>query len=234
MNAIELIDVEKQYGEKEATTYALKNLNLTIKSGEIVVIIGPSGSGKSTLLNLSGVLDHVSKGTIRINEKNISDYDDAALTRLRRDLFGFVFQDYALLPNLTAYQNIELGAKLCNHPMDIDDLLETVELKEHRDKFPNQMSGGEQQRVSIARALVKKPEVLLCDEPTGSLDEETGKAILSVLQKINSEYKTTIVIVTHNNGITQIADRVVRLNSGKIVEITENKEKKSAYEIRWV
>ena len=155
----------------------MKDVNLTVGRGEIVVILGPSGSGKSTLLHISGALDRVTSGTIKINEEDITNLKDEQLTKIRRDRIGFVFQDYGLLPNLTVAQNIELGAKLSKESMNIDELIQAVELEGHRNKFPSQLSGEEQQRVSIARALAKKPEVLFCDEPTGSLDEETGKTI---------------------------------------------------------
>jgi len=233
MNTIELINIKKQYGKNEAAVYALKDVNLTIERGEIVVILGPSGSGKSTLLHILGALDRVTDGTIKINKEDITNLKDEQLTKIRRDRIGFVFQDYGLLPNLTAAQNIELGAKLSKEPMIIDELIQAVELKGHRDKFPSQMSGGEQQRVSIARALAKKPEVLFCDEPTGSLDEETGKKVLSILQKVNKELGTTLVIVTHNPGIVGIAHRIIKMNSGKIVEVTKNQKVIDASKIRW-
>ena len=233
MNTIELINIKKQYGKNEAAVCALKDVNLTVGRGEIVVILGPSGSGKSTLLHISGALDRVTYGTIKINEEDITNLKDEQLTKIRRDRIGFVFQDYGLLPNLTVAQNIELGAKLSKESMNIDELIQAVELDGHRDKFPSQLSGGEQQRVSIARALAKKPEVLFCDEPTGSLDEETGKKVLSVLQKVNKELGTTLVIVTHNPGIVGIAHRIIKMNSGKIIEIMNNQEMKDASEIRW-
>jgi len=233
MNTIELINIKKQYGKNEAAVYALKDVNLTIERGEIVVILGPSGSGKSTLLHILGALDRVTDGTIKINKEDITNLKEEQLTKIRRDRIGFVFQDYGLLPNLTAAQNIELGAKLSKEPMIIDELIQAVELKGHRDKFPSQMSGGEQQRVSIARALAKKPEVLFCDEPTGSLDEETGKKVLSILQKVNKELGTTLVIVTHNPGIVGIAHRIIKMNSGKIVEVTKNQKVIDASKIRW-
>jgi len=233
MNTIELINIKKQYGKNEAAVCALKDVNLTVGRGEIVVILGPSGSGKSTLLHISGALDRVTYGTIKINEEDITNLKDEQLTKIRRDRIGFVFQDYGLLPNLTVAQNIELGAKLSKESMNIDELIQAVELEGHRNKFPSQLSGGEQQRVSIARALAKKPEVLFCDEPTGSLDEETGKKVLSVLQKVNKELGTTLVIVTHNPGIVGIAHRIIKMNSGKIVEIMNNQEMMDASEIRW-
>ena len=233
MNTIELINIKKQYGKNEAAVCALKDVNLTVGRGEIVVILGPSGSGKSTLLHISGALDRVTSGTIKINEEDITNLKDEQLTKIRRDRIGFVFQDYGLLPNLTVAQNIELGAKLSKESMNIDELIQAVELEGHRNKFPSQLSGGEQQRVSIARALAKKPEVLFCDEPTGSLDEETGKKVLSVLQKANKELGTTLVIVTHNPGIVEIAHRIIKMNSGKIVEIMNNQEMMDASEIRW-
>lgn len=233
MNSIELIGINKQYGKNEATVYALKDVNLAIEKGEIVVILGPSGSGKSTLLHILGALDRVTSGFVKMDGEDITSLKDEQLTKIRRDRIGFVFQDYGLLPNLTVAGNIELGAKLSKEPINIGELIRAVELEGHRDKFPNQMSGGEQQRVSIARALAKKPEILFCDEPTGSLDEETGKKVLSVLQKVNKEYNTTVVIVTHNPGIAGMANRIVKMNSGKIAEIIKNKEIVSASDVRW-
>lgn len=233
MKIIRLAGANKIFGENEAAVYALKDVNLAVASGEMIVILGPSGSGKSTLLHILGALERVSAGTVSINDKDITDLKDEQLTKIRRDKIGFVFQDYGLLPNLTVTQNIELGAKLAKAPVNVEELLQAVELERHRDKFPSQMSGGEQQRVAIARALAKQPEVLFCDEPTGSLDEATGKKVLAVLQKVNREFKTTVVIVTHNPGIAEIADRTVKMNSGKIVEIIENQEVKNASEIRW-
>ena len=234
MYAIELADVKKQYGRHETAVYALKEVNLSVKNGEVVVILGPSGSGKSTLLHILGALDRVSGGTVKMNGEEITGFNDEQLAKIRRERIGFVFQDFGLLPNLTTAQNIELGARLSKEPVNIDELIRAVELEGHKDKFPDQMSGGEQQRVSIARALAKKPEILFCDEPTGSLDEETGKKVLSVLQKVNKEYNTTLVIVTHNPGIAGVANRIVKLNSGKIAEVIETQKTIDASEIRWL
>ena len=230
---IDLIDVEKQYGQNEAKVYALKDVNLTVEKGEIVVILGPSGSGKSTLLHIAGMLDHVSKGIVKIDGQEITDLKDEQLTKIRRDKIGFVFQDYGLLPNLTVAQNIELGSKLSKEPMNMDEMMKMVELESHKNKFPSQLSGGEQQRVSIARALAKNPRVLFCDEPTGALDEETGKKVLSVLQKVNKECNTTIVIVTHNPGIAVMANRIVKMNSGRIIKMMINQEVINALDVRW-
>jgi len=233
MDIIQFIHVNKQYGQDEAAVDALTDIDLTVEKGEIIAILGPSGSGKSTLLHIAGALDRVSAGSIKINEEDITNFKDDQLTKLRRNKIGFVFQDYGLLLNLTVTQNIELGAKLSKEPADVGELIQAVELGDHKEKFPSQMSGGEQQRVSIARALAKKPEVLFCDEPTGSLDEATGKKVLAVLQKVNKDYNTTLVIVTHNPGIAYIANRIIKMNSGKIVEMVKNETITAAADIRW-
>ncbi len=215
---IELKRASKDYQSGTIVTKALIDADLSIDKGEFVVILGPSGSGKSTMLNLMGGLDHPTQGKIVINDRTISDYDQKALIEFRRETVGFVFQEYNLLHALTVGENISVAAHISKHPDTVENVLKAVGLEEHIDKYPYQLSGGEQQRVSIARALIKRPTVLFCDEPTGSLDEEVAKNVLRVLKTLNRETKTTVVLITHNVAIAQIADRVIRLNSGKIIE----------------
>jgi len=231
--SIKVSNVNKDYLSGEIVTRALKGIDLEIQDGEFVVILGPSGSGKSTLLNVISGLDKVSSGEIIVGDELITDMKDHELTNFRRRKLGFIFQSYNLLPNLNAYENIEVGRYLSENPLSIDELLGKINMKSQRDKYPYQMSGGEQQRVSIARALAKNPSILFCDEPTGALDEKTGKQVLNVLQTLNKDLKTTIIIVTHNIAIKEIADKIIHMKSGEIYEIETNKDKKDASEINW-
>ena len=231
--SVSLKDVVKTYQSGDVKTQALRGVSVDIKDGEFVVVLGPSGSGKSTLLNVMGGLDHVTKGKISIDDYQIDAMSQKALTLFRRHHVGFIFQQYNLLQTLTVRENVEIGAKLVKEPESIDALLDKVGLKNHRDKYPFQLSGGEQQRVAIARALVKKPKLLFCDEPTGALDEKTAKGILGLLQKLNKDLQTTIVLITHNASIAQIADRVIKMNSGEISDIIVNKDRRQAQEIHW-
>lgn len=228
---IKLAHVSKIYRTGDIQTKALDQVNLDIGAGEFVVVLGPSGSGKSTMLNLMGGLDLPTEGDVHVDKMPISQYDEKKLVRFRRDHIGFVFQEYNLLPTLTSYENIEIAAHLTNDALAIDTALKQVGLEKHKDKYPYELSGGEQQRVSIARALVKQPKVLFCDEPTGSLDEDIAKQILKVLQNLNETTKTTIILITHNTAIAQIADRVIHLNSGKIVKDQRIKNKVDSMEI---
>ncbi len=230
--AITAEGVHKIYGTGDVKTKALNNVSLTINDSDFVVILGPSGSGKSTLLNVMSGLDTLDEGSISIDEYDIHTMNEKALTLFRRHHLGFIFQQHNLLQTLTVKENILIGARLVNDPLDIDKLIEDVGLTKHKDKYPFQLSGGEQQRVSIARALVKHPKILFCDEPTGSLDEDTGKSILGLLQDLNETYDTTIVLITHNESIAQLATRIIKMNSGKIASIDENKPKK-ADNIHW-
>lgn len=223
--AIEIKAVSKHYQIGSVTTKALDDVTVSFPQGTFVVVLGPSGSGKSTLLNVMGGLDHVDKGTIHVDGAAIHALRDKALTLYRREKAGFIFQQYNLLQTLNVYENVEVGARLVKHPESIDAMLEKVGLTEHKQKFPHQLSGGEQQRVAIARALVKKPSVLFCDEPTGALDEAKGKEILQLLVDLNEALNTTIVLVTHNASIAALADRVIKLNSGRIVEDHTNTER---------
>ncbi|MFW5842095.1 MAG: ABC transporter ATP-binding protein [Bacillota bacterium] len=230
--AITAEGVHKIYGTGDVKTKALNNVSLTINDSDFAVILGPSGSGKSTLLNVMSGLDSLDKGSISIDEYDIHTMNEKALTLFRRHHLGFIFQQHNLLQTLTVKENILIGARLVDDPLDIDKLIDDVGLTKHKDKYPFQLSGGEQQRVSIARALVKHPKILFCDEPTGSLDEDTGKSILGLLQDLNETYDTTIVLITHNESIAHLATRIIKMNSGKIASIDENKPEK-AETIHW-
>ena len=231
---ISIRDVSKSYKVGEIQTDALKNINLNVEQGEFVVILGPSGSGKSTLLHVSGGLDEVNQGEILVNGQQITNMTSSQLTCFRRQELGFVFQKYNLMPNMTVLENVEVGARLSQNHLDVHEVLKEVMLEEYVGQFPYQLSGGQQQRVAIARAIAKNPSILFCDEPTGALDEETGKTVLEVLQRINEEFKTTIFLITHNLGIAEIADKVVRMRSGEIIDVTQNQDKKRAKEVSWV
>lgn len=214
--------VTKKYGLGEITVEALKETSLEIKKGQMVVILGPSGSGKSTLLNIMGGMDKPTTGRIIFRGEDLSRADEARLTRYRREDLGFVFQFYNLIPDLTAKENVELAGNLVANPLPVSEVFQEIGLKERENHFPAQLSGGEQQRVSIARAAVKQPRLLLCDEPTGALDQETGKMILSLLLKINQKQQSTVVVVTHNTAIAAMARRLIRMSSGRIIEDREN------------
>lgn len=231
MEIYKLKNISKIY--ESSKTKALDNISLNIKKGEIVVILGPSGSGKSTLLNILSGIDTPSKGEVLFNDENISKLTRDELTEYRRNNIGFIFQSYNLVSNLNIYENIELGYHLSKKGIDIDKLLKTVDLQNHKNKYPYALSGGQMQRVAIARALSKNPEILFCDEPTGALDEKTGKNVLKTLQEINKEYKTTMIIVTHNPSIALMANTVIKMNSGVIKEIIKNKEVTDAESLRW-
>ena len=230
---IKLSQVTKTYTMGEISVKALKETSVDIYEGELLVILGPSGSGKSTLLNILGGMDLPSTGELFFRDLNLSQAGDAILTKYRRNEIGFVFQFYNLIPDLMAKENVEMAANLVDNPLPIEEVLKAVGLETRADHFPSQMSGGEQQRVSIARAAVKNPRLLLCDEPTGALDNQTGKLILSLLAKINQEYGSTVVIVTHNSVLGAMANRIIRMSSGSIVEITENQSPVAPERIEW-
>ncbi|MCL5290523.1 MAG: ABC transporter ATP-binding protein [Bacillota bacterium] len=228
-----LNQVTRTFVMGEVTVEALKETSLQVYQGELLVILGPSGSGKSTLLNIMGGMDLPSTGELFFNGENLSQAGDALLTQFRRKEIGFVFQFYNLIPDLTAQENVELAANLVENPLPVAKMLAEVGLAERKDHFPSQLSGGEQQRVSIARAAAKNPRLLLCDEPTGALDHQTGKRILGLLSKINRESGSTVIIVTHNTVIGEMANRVVRMRSGKIVKITGNPSPVAPERIDW-
>ena len=223
----------KTYRMGEAEVHALRGVDLEIRAGEFIVLLGPSGSGKSTLLNILGGLDTPTTGDVRFLEHQLTGADEAELTRYRREHVGFVFQFYNLIPSLTTRENVELVTDIAAAPMRADEALAWVGLGERLDHFPSQLSGGEQQRVAIARAIAKRPQVLLCDEPTGALDYETGKLVLEVIAKINAELGTTAMVITHNAAISGMADRVLRLGNGKIVGEEKPPRKLTPAEISW-
>ena len=231
--SITLKNVSKIYKTGDIETIALKNINLEIEDGEFVVILGPSGSGKSTLLNVISGLDTPTTGEIYFNDIKISDYNEEKLTKFRREYLGFIFQQYNLLQNLSVRENVEIGSAVGKNPLGIDEVLKSVSMYEERNKYPYQLSGGQQQRVSIARSIAKNPKILFCDEPTGALDEKNGKQILNIIQVMNNNLKTTTVVITHNTNIAYMADRIIKMNSGGIVEVIENQDKRKATEILW-
>lgn len=226
-------DLSKHYEMGEVTVKALQNASFEISEGEFVVILGPSGSGKSTLLNILGGMDKPSDGKVFLRVEEVTKFSEKQLTNYRRDKIGFVFQFYNLMANLTAKENVELATEICKEPLNIDNVLKDVGLGERKNHFPSQLSGGEQQRVAIARAVAKNPLLLLCDEPTGALDYKTGIAILSLLSKINREYKKTVLVITHNAPIAQMADRVIRMRSGKVVDNRINENQIDPERIEW-
>ncbi len=230
---IEFKDVCKKYAQGDNEFYALKDANLTINEGEMVVILGPSGAGKSTLLNLLGGMDSASSGHIWFDGEDLTTFSDNRLTRYRAENVGVVFQFYNLIPTLTAYENVALMRDIKNDTSDPGEALASVGLAEHMHQFPSQMSGGEQQRTSIARAIAKNPRLLLCDEPTGALDTDTGKEVLKLLQNMSREKKRTVVMVTHNSLFADIADTVIRVRNGGIQSIVRNDSPKDADEINW-
>jgi putative ABC transport system ATP-binding protein len=225
--------LSKTYGSGETAVHALAGVDLEIRRGEFVVLLGPSGSGKSTLLNILGGLDTPTAGEVRFADHRLDGASEAELTRYRREHVGFVFQFYNLIPSLTVRENVALVTDIADHPMPVDEALAWVALSERRDHFPAQLSGGEQQRVAIARAIVKQPEVLLCDEPTGALDYTTGKRVLEVIAKVNAELGTTAVVITHNVAIAGMADRVIRLGDGRIQAVDLNEQKLTPQELSW-
>lgn len=228
-----LRQVSKVYRMGEAEIHALREVDLDLFPGEFVVLLGASGSGKSTLLNILGGLDRPTSGEVHYRDHDLTAASAAELTRFRREHVGFVFQFYNLIPSLTAYENTALVTEIAEAPMEPGAALALVDMTERRNHFPSQLSGGEQQRVAIARAVAKRPDVLLCDEPTGALDYATGKLVLSVLQRVNQELGTTTVVITHNAAIAALADRVIRISSGRILDIQRNASKLTPDDISW-
>jgi putative ABC transport system ATP-binding protein len=230
---IEIAGIKKHYGEGESRTDVLNGVNIEIAKKEICVLLGPSGSGKSTLLNIIGGIDKANDGYIAINGEKIDDMNEKRLTEYRRRHLGYVFQMYNLIPNLNIKENVEVGSYLSDNPLDTDEILKTLGLYEHRHKLPNQLSGGQQQRTSIGRAIIKNPDILLCDEPTGALDYYTSKEILKLLEEVNQKYGNTIIIVTHNDAIKNMADRVITLRDGCVRKNYTNEHKIAAADLEW-
>ena len=230
---LEIHDLKKSFGEKESKIDVLKGLSFEIERGEMCVFLGPSGCGKSTLLNIIGGIDTPSSGYISIEGDKMGDMSEKELTRYRRKHLGYVFQMYNLIPNLNIKENVEVGKYLSDNPLDTDELLKTLGLYEHRHKLPNQLSGGQQQRASIGRAIIKNPDILLCDEPTGALDYAISKEILKLISEVNQKYGNTIIMVTHNDAIKQMADRVITLRDGMVRKNYMNENKVDAKDLEW-
>ena len=230
---LEIHDLKKSFGEKESKIDVLKGLSFAIERGEMCVLLGPSGCGKSTLLNIIGGIDTPSSGYISIEAEQMGDMSEKELTRYRSKHLGYVFQMYNLIPNLNIKENVEVGKYLSDNPLDTDELLKTLGLYEHRHKLPNQLSGGQQQRASIGRAIIKNPDILLCDEPTGALDYATSKEILKLISEVNQKYGNTIIMVTHNDAIKQMADRVITLRDGMVRKNYMNENKVDAKDLDW-
>ena len=226
-------DLKKSFGSASNKVEVLKGINFEVNKGEICVLLGPSGSGKSTLLNIIGGIDDADSGYVSINNEKTKDMKEKELTRYRRKHLGYVFQMYNLIPNLNVKETIEVGAYLSDSPLDINELLNTLGLYEHRHKLPNQLSGGQQQRTAIGRAIVKNPDILLCDEPTGALDYHTSKEILKLIEDVNKKYGNTVIMVTHNDAIQNMADRVIKLRDGQIRDNIVNNNKISAADLEW-
>ncbi len=230
---LEIQQIKKHFGEGESRVDVLRGIDISIEKGEICVLLGPSGSGKSTLLNIIGGIETPDSGKITIHGETIGEMNEKNLTLYRRKHLGYIFQMYNLIPNLNIKENVEVGAYLSDNPLDVDDLLKTLGLYEHRHKLPNQLSGGQQQRTAIGRAVVKNPDILLCDEPTGALDYHTSKEILKLLEDVSRKYGNTVVMVTHNDALQNMADRVVKLRDGKIRKNFINETKIPAAELEW-
>ena len=230
---IEINNLKKSFGSDSNRVEVLRGVDFSIEKGDICVLLGPSGSGKSTLLNIIGGIDDADAGYISIGGERMADMNEQKLTAYRRKHLGYVFQMYNLIPNLTVRENIEVGAYLSDRPLDVDELLQTLGLYEHRKKLPNQLSGGQQQRTAIGRAIVKNPDILLCDEPTGALDYNTSKDILELIERVNQKYGNTIIMVTHNDAIKDMADIVIRLRDGAVRKSYRNEKKIPARELDW-
>lgn len=230
---VKLENVSKIYGSGEVRIVAVDEISFEISKGEFVVVVGPSGAGKTTVLNILGGMDKATSGKVLVDGTDISKFNNKQLTSYRREDIGFVFQFYNLVPNLTALENVELALQICKEPLDARMVLEEVGLKNRLGNFPAQLSGGEQQRVSIARALAKNPKLLLCDEPTGALDYQTGKAILKLLQDMCREKGMTVIVITHNSALTPMADRVIKIKNGKVSSMVQNENPTSVEKIEW-
>lgn len=230
---MEIQGLKKSFGSGSNKVTVLKGIDFSLERGEFCVLLGPSGSGKSTLLNIIGGIDTPDRGAVIVNGEKMADMTEKTLTKYRRNHLGYVFQMYNLIPNLNVQENIEVGAYLSDDPLDVNELMHTLGVYEHRHKMPNQLSGGQQQRTSIGRAIVKNPDILLCDEPTGALDYNTSKEILSLIEKVNQTYGNTVIMVTHNDAIKNMADRVIRLRDGMIRKNYINENKIPASDLEW-
>lgn len=228
---IDIKDARKHYGEGETLVNALDGVSLSLGEGRIYVILGPSGSGKSTLLNMIGGLDSLDSGEITISGRNISRSDKKKMTDYRREDVGFVFQFYNLIPDLTVQENIQVVADIAKQPMDIEEVMKALDIDKYKNRFPKELSGGQQQRVAIARALIKNPKILLCDELTGALDSKSSRNVLKFIEKVNEQFRTTIIIITHNEAIADMADTVIRIKDGQVASCTNNGNKRSAEEL---
>ena len=230
---LEIKQIKKSFGMGDSRIEVLKGIDLEIERGEFCVLLGPSGSGKSTLLNIIGGIDGADSGSITIDGERIEDMTEKKLSLYRRKHLGYIFQMYNLIPNLTVRENIEVVAYLSDKPLDVDELLHTLGIYEHQRKLPNQLSGGQQQRTAIGRAIVKNPDILLCDEPTGALDYNTGKSILKLLQNMCREKRMTVIIITHNQALAPMADRLIHIKNGQVARIESNENPTSIDEIEW-
>lgn len=230
---LELNDIKKSFGKGDSRVEVLRGISLSVEKGEFCVLLGPSGSGKSTLLNIIGGIDTADSGDLYIGGARMNAMREKQLTRYRREHLGYIFQMYNLIPNLTVRENIEVGAYLGKNPLDVEEILHTLGLYEHRDKLPNQLSGGQQQRTSIGRAIVKNPDILLCDEPTGALDYNTSKEILKLIETVNQKYGNTVILVTHNDALKDMATRVVKLRDGGIRKNYLNETRILAQDLDW-
>ena len=228
---IDIKNARKHYGDGETLVNALDGVSLSLGKGKIYVILGPSGSGKSTLLNMIGGLDSLDSGEITISGRNISRSDKKKMTDYRREDVGFVFQFYNLIPDLTVQENIQVVADIAKQPMDIEEVMKALDIDKYKNRFPKELSGGQQQRVAIARALIKNPKILLCDELTGALDSRSSRSVLKFIEKVNEQFKTTIIIITHNEAIADMADTVIRIKDGQVASCIDNNSKHSAEEL---
>ena len=228
---IDIKNARKHYGDGETLVNALDGVSLSLGEGKIYVTLGPSGSGKSTLLNMIGGLDSLDSGEITISGRNISRSDKKKMTDYRREDVGFVFQFYNLIPDLTVQENIQVVADIAKQPMDIEEVMKALDIDKYKNRFPKELSGGQQQRVAIARALIKNPKILLCDELTGALDSRSSRSVLKFIEKVNEQFKTTIIIITHNEAIADMADTVIRIKDGQVASCTNNGNKRSAEEL---
>ena len=226
-------NLKKSFGDGDSKVEVLRGIDMEVNKGEFLCLLGPSGSGKSTLLNIIGGIDKPDEGSVVLNGDDMGKMSDKELTLYRRENLGYIFQMYNLIPNLTVRENIEVGAYLSKASLDVDTILKDIGLEKQQDKLPRHISGGQQQRTSIGRAVIKKPEILLCDEPTGALDYHTGKEILKLIETVNQKYKTTVIMVTHNEAIKRIADRTLTLKDGRIIDIFVNDNKISAEELEY-